>query len=167
MAEGEQNTTMEGLDGDLRNEPVVKFYLQLAKVRGDDRSVVLVTSGFLELLVETLIKAECKNAKRITEDNRGYPYSAKLLILNEVGVIRDASFAALDWLRRLRNRAAHDPFFSVTSQDFQQINKEPRDLYELCLSIVGVFWKTHVDVLLPVFAPIFAEAAKAGQKRQR
>lgn len=142
---------------EIENEPIVRFFLELQKVKDDHRSLVLVTNGVLELFIETLIKARCKNAKRITGDSRSYPYSAKLLLLNESGVLDDAWYAPLDMFRKLRNRAAHEPFFSVTAADLRHLTNErlsnPEDLPNLCSDILAGFWNAHLEVFGPVFAP--------------
>jgi hypothetical protein len=141
----------------LKDEPLMRFFRELNKVKDDHRSLILITNGFLELLIETLIKTNCKNAKRITEDRRSYPYSAKLLLLNESGVLADETYRAFDWFRRLRNRAAHEPFFSIMPADLQRVKddnlRRPEKFYTLCVHMIGAFWNAHIAVLGPVFAP--------------
>ncbi len=55
------------------------------------RFQVLITQGFVELLVNAVIDAKCKNAKKITSNTRDFPYSTKLLILHELGLLSDSS----------------------------------------------------------------------------
>lgn len=43
----------------------MRVFRELHNVQDNDRLLVLVTHGFLELLVNALIDAKCKNAKRI------------------------------------------------------------------------------------------------------
>ena len=139
-----------------KDEPVMRFFRELDKVKADQRSLVLVTNGFLELLVESLIREKCKNQKKILDDNRSYPYSAKLLLLNEVGVMPDSTYKIFDWFRKLRNRAAHEPFFEVTKEDLSSVGNEklrdPKELHELCTLVFAGFWNAHIDVFGPIFA---------------
>lgn len=140
-----------------RDEPIVKFFRELDKVKDDQRSLVLVTNGILELLVETLVKSKCKNQKRFLQDGRGYPYSAKLLILHEIHAISDETFMAFDWFRKIRNDAAHKPFFAVTADTLKKLKdanlKDPKNLYLLCVTLIGQLWNQNIDTFGPVFSP--------------
>lgn len=143
-----------------KNDPLMRYHRELEKVKDDARSLVLVTNGFFELLIQSLIKAKCKNAKRITEDNRTYPYSAKLLILNEIGILSDQFYATFDKFRRIRNDAAHNPFFQVTTESLQSLNEikdsnllNPENLYDLCIMLEAALWNSHISVFAPEFFP--------------
>jgi hypothetical protein len=142
----------------FKDEPILRFFRELSKVKESHRSLVLVTNGFLELLVESLVKAKCKNAGRITGDNRSYPYSSKLLILNEIGALPDAQYRLFDWFRKLRNDAAHNPFFEISESTLQQLSNEefkrPEKFYDFCVILIGGFWSDHLDIFGPVFAPM-------------
>ena len=133
----------------------------MAKVRDNQRSLVLITNGFLELLVETLIRTKCNNAKRITDDNRSYSYSTKLLLLNEIGVLPDWHYQLFDAFRKLRNRAAHEPFFEVSQSEIDQLSArtdtESKDVYQLCVVIFATLWNNHIDEFGPVFAPVLTK----------
>lgn len=141
---------------DVSEDPLQRFFRELDRVKDDQRLLVIVSHGFLELLVNALIDAECRNSKRITSNNRDYPHSAKLLILNEKAVIDDGFYKTLDWLRKLRNRAAHDPFFELTKSDlslFGTTYGDPENFYGLCVMLLTSFWNTHVHVFVPIFSP--------------
>lgn len=146
----------------FENEPLLNFFKELAKVKNSQRSLALVTNGVLELFVETLIKASCRNHKRITEDNRSFPYSVKLLMLNEVGVLDDEYYKHLDWFRKIRNEAAHKPIFEVTDKSLKgHVSVEysdPEKLHDLCSTMISAFWNDYIDVLSPVFAPKIHQA---------
>jgi hypothetical protein len=147
------------------NDAFVRFLGQIAKVQHDQRLLILVSHGVLELLVNGLIDAKCKNAKRIGSDSRGYPHSARLLILNEIGAISNEQLKQYDAFRRLRNRAAHDPLFSVTAPDLEHFSEYYREpsLYLLCTAIVTSLWNDHVPVLAARFLPSMSEAIQAEQ----
>ena len=89
------------------------------------RMVVVVTAGFLELFTNTLIEARCKNQERILSDSRTYPWSAKKVLLHEIGVISDDELALFDWFRKIRNRAAHRAFFDLTPDVLGECPKKP------------------------------------------
>lgn len=129
--------------GDKRYAAVNVFARALQAVKNDHRSMILVANGTLELFVEALVRAKCKHAKRILDDDRTYPYSAKVIILHEKGVISDAAFNALDALRKLRNDAAHEPLFGMEAP--------PEKLLEFCESTIGAFWNENFEIFAPIF----------------
>lgn len=139
----------------------IELARELHAVRDKPRLLVLVTHGFLELMVNTVIEKKCKHGKRIAEDTRGYPHSTKLVILNEKELINDALFAALDWFRGLRNRAGHRPFFKFSKNDALEAKKrlagaslhldslgesEESFWHHVCDTLISVLWNTHVEV---------------------
>lgn len=147
----------DSLPAHLKSDTVIAFFRELSLVARHTRSLVLVTHGFIELLVNALIDHHLKNGKKITSDNRTYPHSAKLVILNELGLLNNTEYRSFDWFRKLRNRAAHEPIFSVTQQDLQVIEdpdyRDPKNFYGLCIMFVGGFWNKHLAVFGPIFAP--------------
>ena len=154
------------IEKDLSNDPLIAFFRELKKVEDNQRSLVIVTHGFIELLINTIIDAHCKHGRRkITSNRRDYPQSVKLVLLNELNVLDDRLYNILDWFRRLRNRAAHEPFFELTSNDFDFAKKsmdrfihvdhikDINDLNEFCKFLVGTLWNNNLDELVPVFTP--------------
>lgn len=141
----------------IEENEIVHFYVELEKVKDSDRSLILITNGFLELLIESLIRKKCKRSKKILKDNRSFPYSSKLMILNELDIISDEHYHNLDLFRKLRNRAAHEPFFSVQDDaldSFTVPRPETLDkVMRLCLSLISNTWIENQDVLAPMFAP--------------
>jgi len=119
--------------------------------------LVIVANGFLELLVNALIDEKCRHAKKISNNNRDFSYSIKLILLHEMGVLSDGSFGNLDWLRKPRNRAAHEALFSIERGDLSNIADEtlrdPKQFHKLSLMIIGSLWNEHVDVFGPRFLP--------------
>ena len=116
------------------------------------RFQVLITQGFVELLVNAVIDAKCKNAKRITGNSRDFPYSIKLLLLHELGLISDGLFQTLDQLRKHRNHAAHDPFFSMSGTVVSG-GKPAGRLHEYCIQVIFDFYNQHIEILAPLFSP--------------
>lgn len=149
----------------MEEDQLIKFSKEIARVKDNERLLVLVTHGEIELLLNVIIEAKCKRAKKI-KDSRDYPQSVKLVLLNEIGLIDDNLFKVLDWFRRLRNKAAHEPFFTLSDSDSDYINKTLESfppgkaiggLPRFCTYIVGVIWNGHKDILMPVFMPSIAE----------
>jgi len=114
--------------------------------------------------VNTLVDVHCRKGKRINSSSRDFPHSIKLLLLNEIGVIDDYRFAALDYFRKLRNRAAHDPFFSIDMENlkgkFNQLARRApsgqhtlraKNYYEFCLYIVLTLWIDHQKTFTAIF----------------
>ena len=100
----------------LDDAPMIKITREITMVKNNNRLLVLVTHGFIELLVNALIDHYLKNSKKVTNDGRSYPHSTKLLLLNEVGIIDDNLYKVFNWFRKLRNRAAHQPIFKVNKE---------------------------------------------------
>lgn len=148
----------------LPGDPLMRFFQEIGRVRNDPRLLILVSHGVLELLVNNLIDLKCKNAKRIASDSRGFPHAARLLILNEIGVISDTQLRVYDAFRKLRNRAAHEPLFAIKTEDFAAFaehSRNPASLYLLCTALVGGLWNDHVPDLAPRFLPSMADAVAA------
>jgi hypothetical protein len=142
----------------------MRFFQEIGRVKNDHRLLILVSHGVLELLVNSLIDLKCKNAKRIASDSRGFPHAARLLILNELGVISDAQLKAYDSFRKLRNRAAHEPLFVLKTADlagFSDRFTDPASLYLLCTAIIGGLWNDHVTDMARRFLPSMADAVAA------
>jgi|WetSurMetagenome_2_1015567.scaffolds.fasta_scaffold11287_6 hypothetical protein len=139
------------------------FFEQLDQVGTNQRGIVILTHGFIELLTNTIISARCKHGKtRITSSNRDYPHSVRLVLMNELGLIDDRLYRILDWFRKLRNRAAHDIFFRLESADLDFVNRsmdrfvpnvpEQKDLLRFCQHLMGTIWNQHLDVLQAAFS---------------
>jgi hypothetical protein len=146
------------------SDPLMRFFQEIGRVKNDQRLLLLVSHGVLELLVNSLIDLKCKNAKRIASDSRGFPHAARLLILNEIGVISDLQLKVFDAFRKLRNRAAHEPLFVVKAADlvaFSERFRDPASLYLLCTALVGGLWNDNVAYLAPRFLPSMSDAIAA------
>jgi len=148
----------ESFPEEIRDDVIIQVFSELMTVRENSRMLVLVAHGFMELLVNSLIDANLKNAKKVVSDSRSYPHSSKLLLLNELDIIDADEYKIFDWFRKLRNKAAHEPIFYVKKQDLchfsNEEHKDPSKFYNLCIYIIGSFWNRHVST----FAPIFAKA---------
>lgn len=152
----------EHLKGDL----IMQVMKELSIVSKHTRLLVLVSHGFIELLINALVDHYIKNRKIVTSDSRSYPHATKLLLLNELNIISDDQYKILDWFRKLRNKAAHVPIFDVTKQDLsmmpQEKYREPSNFYELCIILIGSLWNEHI----PIFGPKYSPGAYGDNKAQ-
>ncbi len=114
-------------------------------------------------MVNTLVKARCKNHKKILNDRRGYTHATKLVILNDREVSRDDEFQLINRFRSLRNGFAHDIDFELSKQRLDSIKGDwpfqlphgspttgeemSQNTVALCLSILAQIWGTHSDEL--------------------
>lgn len=125
---------------------------EITDLKEQPRLQLFVTHGLLELVVNILIKERAKNGKKISSDTRSYPYSAQILILNELSIITDEEFKVLDWFRKMRNRAAHEALFKITDQDLKKIKIAGKKIQVdnftyLCTSLILTLANGKFDVL--------------------
>jgi hypothetical protein len=133
---------------------VANFTTILAQVRGEQRMLVLVANSLFERMVNALIGAKCKNRRAILAKGRSYTYSVKLVILHEMRVLTDATFANLNWVRKLSERAVRDESFAVRGEDLGGLKakyQDPAQLHRLLAKILAAFWDGHADVFVPAF----------------
>lgn len=128
---------------------LTRLFNTLEQVKDNDRACILVACGYIELLSNVLVLKHCKNSKNIAKDIRSYPFAARLLILNELGLITDDVYAAVDHFRRLRNDAAHNAFFEVDAKlyagKFEFHVYTPTNMHDLCAALCFVFWSRHKE----------------------
>jgi len=144
-----------------RDNQLKKFFKEIGNVKDDNRSLILLTHGFIELLISTMIDTKFKHGDKINTHN-DYTYSIKLLLINEKELIDDELYKVLDWFRKIRNRAAHEPFFNLsegnfgTIKDFSQklspVEKEEGNhLLMLCLRLIQHLWNNYTEIFVPEF----------------
>ena len=76
-------------DIDFRNHDdiLIAFYKELDKVKDNDRALIIIAHGFIELMINTIITSQLKHGKKkITSNTRDYTHSVKILILNELNI---------------------------------------------------------------------------------
>jgi hypothetical protein len=159
----------------MTNDPVDKVMREVLDTTTDPRVAILVAHGLVELMINVLIEERCKNGKKIVNDTRGFPHSVRLLILHENGVLADSWYELRNRFRKLRNDAAHQPFFTVDKGQLMHVAEPwerdlPKDLNAdrpsdsiglLCGSIVQSLWQNHREVLGPRFAPRLTTSLEA------
>jgi hypothetical protein len=157
----------------IDDDPFIRVLKKISDRNVDPRVLVLVAHGQIELMINTLVSHFCKNGKRITVDHRSFPHSAKLIILNEKQILADPLFETLDRFRKLRNDAAHEPFFEVNEDRIRGIaepmeryfplresgvNRPSENLSDFCRFIVHNLFAQFQGILLPKFAPALHKA---------
>src|SRR6267378_978861 len=175
------------LQESARRGPFVDVLTEFFKHQQNPRAALLVAHGFIELLVNTLINARCNNARTIAENERDFSHSAKLVLLHEIGAIDHDWYARLNLLRKIRNRAAHDPSFEVNNQDLTVYNL-PKQILELeggrprfpaspagrnqrffatVNFLLGDFWNMNSKIFSPVFGEEIAAQKSTAAARSR
>jgi len=149
------------LDNSNKNSEVLEsFFKELIAVEAHHRSLVIITNGYIELFVNSIIDKKCKHGKkRITKNNRDFPLSVKLTLLNEMNVLDDKLFQILDKFRKIRNRASHEASFSITPAEWKTLNngldrfipneskRKPNDLAHFCKLLIGAIWNENLDIV--------------------
>lgn len=139
------------------------FFEELIVAEKHPRSLVIIANGYIELFINTLIDEKCKNGKnRITKNNRDYTLSVKLTLLNELNILDKSLFQILDRFRKIRNRAAHDASFSITTADWEILNKgldrfisgeskrKSNNLAHFSKLLIGTIWNEHFDIMAKI-----------------
>lgn len=143
------------------NDDVLAAFIgELNNVKQHHRSLVIITHGFIELFLNRIIDEKCKHGRnRITSNNRDFPLSVKLTLLHELNHIDDKMYAVLDGFRKIRNRAAHEASFSITTENWQTLNSgldrfisgesmcKPNDLLHFCKLLIGAIWNENLDIV--------------------
>jgi hypothetical protein len=137
--------------------PFLKVLASLYRMRDEPRLLVLVTHGFIELLINAIADEKCRNASKITSNSRDFPHSAKLTILHEMRVLSDHHYRLLNWFRKLRNDSAHDPFFELTPSRLDLMAnekfREVKNLSVLCRLMLMDLWRSYDTIIGNVFMP--------------
>jgi hypothetical protein len=143
------------------NEDVlITFFTELNNIKQNNRSLVIITHGYIELFLNRIIDEKCKNRKkRITSNNRDFSLSVKLILLHELNYIDDTMYNLLDGFRKIRNRAAHDASFSIRKADWELLNsgldrlivgeskRKPNDLHHFCKLLICAIWNENLDII--------------------
>jgi hypothetical protein len=145
---------------------IESFFNDIDSVKHKPRFQIIVTGGYLELLVNTLIEHKCKN-----NGSKKFNYANKLVLLHEIGIISGGEFETLNAFRDLRNEAAHVAQFTLTDEmiapfkdNFRRNKLEhlfgKENFQQLCHMVLGGFWNAHTEIFHPYFNPEKIEEAK-------
>ena len=139
------------------------FFEELISVEKHHRSLVIIAHGYIEFFINCIIDKKCKHGKkRITKNTRDFPLSVKLTLLNELSFLDDTLFQILDKFRKIRNRAAHEASFAITTTEWRILNNgldrflpgesklKPNDLVHFCKLLIGTLWNENLDIMLKI-----------------
>ena len=153
-----------------QKDDLLEIISELDKVKDNHRSLILISHGFIELLINILVDTKCKNSNKISKNAKDYSHATKLIILNEINVIPDDYYEYLEWFRKIRNKAAHRPLFKVTKSDMILLKNDkfinPDTLYNFCTKFVSALWNKYPDIFAPIFAPSIARKDKSHLKKK-
>ncbi|KAF1708304.1 hypothetical protein CSC70_13145 [Pseudoxanthomonas kalamensis DSM 18571] len=114
--------------------------------REKERMLLILTAGYIELLANCLAKErnlpEFKSLHQAIEK------------LRDLDLIDTELHELLHWLRDLRNRAAHEPFFRLQPEDVKHLPSywsDPQYLEHACKGICGSLWNRHAATFDKVF----------------
>jgi hypothetical protein len=155
--------TVEGLRVSAKIDTFDAVFYELVSVRNSPRSLIVTANSFVESMVIALAEKECKRGKRISEDSQ-FTHSIRTLILFEKGVIPEPLFNRVEWLRKLRNDAAHNFPFNLPTEAIkrykQLVPDTGADLYQICAHILFDVWNLAPQFFLERFCPEVAEFSR-------
>ena len=128
---------------------LIPLYYQLGKAEDDPLKLVILANTFLELLINILVEEKIKNKSKVI-DNNEYTYAVKLLVLNEKNIINDRLYKSIEKLRKIRNRAAHEPNFNLGVDDYKELPVR-KNMYNICLTVIGTLWNSYKDLFAKYF----------------
>lgn len=142
------------------NDVLAAFIGELNSVKQHNRSLVIITHGFIELFLNRIIEEKCKHGKkRITSNNRDIPVSVKLTLLKELNHIDNQMYDVINAFRKIRNQAAHEASFAITPENWHILNsgldrfisgeskRKPNDLLHFCKLLIGAIWNENIDIV--------------------
>jgi hypothetical protein len=122
----------------------------LERYRGNHRFLLVLSCSFAELMIGILIEERCKDGKSINERDRDFPFSVRLTLLREMGILSEPHFVWLNWLRKQRNDTAHEADFRFTADRLPawggDQHRTPEKLFSLCLNILAGVWNAYIDL---------------------
>jgi hypothetical protein len=133
---------------------LIPLYRKLDESKNDNLKLVILTNTFLELLVNILVEEKLKNSKKVLGGNE-YTYSIKLLLLNELNIIKNDLYNFILILKKMRDRAAHQVNFQITKDELNKLPKLPmnetQNLYHASVLVLGSLWNENKDYFIKYF----------------
>jgi hypothetical protein len=163
LTDVEESSRADEFRNRVRGDLFFRIFAELHSLKGQPRVQIFIAHGFLELLINTIIKAKAKNGKKIVKDHRSFPYATQIMILHENGVLSDDDYKVYDAFRKLRNKAAHEPLFNLTTAELKRLDSKVLDVGKfasVCEELMLRLWNNNKDLLIPVFIPTLLEPRK-------
>jgi hypothetical protein len=80
---------------------------------GNDRAAIIFAFSLLEQFIGDLVKEKCKRPASY----KNLSVNLKLNILFDIGSVTESEFERIDWLRKVRNQAAHKPGYKINESE--------------------------------------------------
>jgi hypothetical protein len=143
---------------EMNDSPMIKVMHELERCKDEPRLLIIITNGFVELIINLLVERSCKHGGKIVERRRDFPHSIKLTLLNELGILSDHHYKLLDWFRDIRNEAAHKWEFKLNPDKMKVFAdpkySDPKNFGALCIDLLSDLFSTFPivrGVVLPAF----------------
>lgn len=137
-------------------DKVIQIHNELENSKDNQRALILITSSYLEMMVNFLVEKKCKNYKKIRKENE-FSYFFKLLLLNEIGLIDDNFYRRLEKFRDIRNGFSHNPLYKITEKNIGELSNNQYskldDFYSVCNILWIELWNQYQDIFAPKFLP--------------
>jgi len=117
--------------------------------RERERILLILTLSYIELLANCLLKEQGLGGSRNLQ--------GKVDKLLRHGLIDNELHELIQWLRELRNKAAHEPFFRLKQSDVQHLPSywsSPQHFEHVCKGICGNLWNRHAAIFDRVFGTL-------------
>lgn len=141
----------------IEDNLILQITKELYTYKGSHRMQIFITHGYLEMLMNVLIRNKSKNKNKY----KRHSYGIKIMILNEIGVLSDQDYLVYDWFRGLRNQAAHQPIFKLQKEHLKNIKPKKfqnlDEFHSLCVDLIFRLWNSNINIITPVFAPTLSE----------
>lgn len=160
LAEPLPPPTPDQIENSLWNR-VVK---EIRRIEDEHRLVVILSHGFVDMMVNAMIAKTCRHQKQIVKDTRQWNHAAKLVLLNEMKVLTDHHYRLLKWFNTLRNEFAHQPLFVMKAdRPSDLLRPDHRDLKtfgSLCIDLLKEIWLSYFPLIGDLFiegVPVHAD----------
>jgi hypothetical protein len=140
------------LNHPYRDDILHWMHFEIVKSNHDDRLLVLTANAGFEVIINAIVNTRLKRPGELGDK----AYHIKLLVLFESGLLSETLFDTLNWLRQIRNDAAHLPFFRLTEDWLQKCPFHPtarNDLAGLLIDISAYVANPHWWYVSPVLLP--------------
>ena len=124
----------------------------------DDRLALIIVYAAAETILDFLLKAFCKHSSTISGIHT--PFMAKVILLNEIGVIDEKLFNNLNNLKQLRHSVAHNPAVNIEWKGKFAFNKKS-GIYKKFVDNYGKPLQDLVDNIFCVWNDLYMAGTRA------
>ncbi len=124
----------------------------------DNRLALIIVFSSADMILDFLLKEFCKHGSMISDTHT--PFMAKVILLNERGVIDEKLFNNLNGLKQLRHLAAHKPTRDIKWKGKFAFNKKS-DIYKKFVVDFGEPPKDLVGNIFCVWNDLYVAGRRA------